>query len=259
MAFTEEMLLPSRGIIYRLQNFDGTVNVRPFTTKAYKDLLTANASDTGMKQFIDTCLVDCPIKSKNLSSEDLIAVLFKARVMTLGNTITQKINCPSCKYSGEISWDLNTITVNYLNVEKYPIPIKLPTSGEEIKVRFPTGADLNKAKQEAEKRASTFNKQSSEFIGTYNTVALIDVEGKDIIEKAEWYERLAPMDAIYIDSVFAEMGENMYGVKMTRDVTCPACERSFVTYVDIGSDFFRADRNVSIGVTRTRGNLVSAT
>ena len=33
MAYTENILLPSRGVIYQNANFDGNVAVKPFTTK----------------------------------------------------------------------------------------------------------------------------------------------------------------------------------------------------------------------------------
>jgi hypothetical protein len=36
MAFTEELLLPSRGIIYRLSNFDGTVKVNHLQQRLIK-------------------------------------------------------------------------------------------------------------------------------------------------------------------------------------------------------------------------------
>lgn len=254
MAFTEDLLLPSRGILYRLPNFDGVVKVKPFTTKAYKDLLASNASETGIRQFIDSCLVDCPIKAKDMNQEDALAALFKARVMTLGNLLKMQVRCPECKHIEDLEWDLNTIDINYLYVDKYPIPITLPKCGKEIKVRFPTGADVAKAKQEADRRAGIFKKQSSDFIQVYTTVALLDIEGKDIVEKADWYENLNPHDAIYIDEVFAEM-HDAFGVTMTREVHCSMCDKLFTTYIDIGSDFFRPDRNVSLGITSKKGNL----
>ena len=188
MAYSESLLLPSRGIVYQIPEFDGNVNVKPFTTKAYKDLLTANASETGLKQFIDSCLDNCPIKAKNMNQNDLLAVLFKARVMTLGNMLKTKIKCPECGHSEDCEWDLNDIQINYLYTDKYPIPVMLPKCGKEVKVRFPTGADVTKAKQEADRRAANFKKQASDFLQIYTAVALIDVDGKDIVEKAEWYE-----------------------------------------------------------------------
>lgn len=253
MAYTEPITLPSRGIIYNLPNFDGVVNVRPFTTKSYKALLTGNASDVALKQFIDECLVDCPIKAKNMNQNDLFAILFKTRVMTLGNKLKTQVVCPECGNSEEYEWDLADAEINYLYVDKYPIPVKLP-SGSEIKVRFPTGADVTKAKQEAERRAGLFNKQASDFMQVYTTVALLDVGGKDIIEKAEWYESLPPKDAIYLDEVFTEMVDS-FGVKMTREGHCSKCDKLFTTYIGIGSDFFRPFRNVSLGITSKAGNL----
>ena len=254
MAFTEELVLPSRGIIYCLPDFNGAVQVKPFTTKAYKDLLTSNASETGLKQFIDSCLVDCPIKAKNMNQHDLLAVLFKARVMTLGNKLKTQVKCPECSHTEDLEWDLNNIEINYLYTENYPISVKLPDCGKEIKVRFPTGADLSKAKQEADRRASIFKKQAADFLQIYTTVSLIDVDGKDIVEKAEWYEHLKPQDAIYIDEVFAEMNE-AFGVKMTREEHCSVCDKVFTTYIDIGSDFFRPYANISLGITSKAGNL----
>lgn len=254
MAFTEELLIPSRGIIYRIPEFDGIVKVKAFTTRAYKDLLASNASETGLRQFVDTCLVDCPIKAKDMNQEDILAILFKIRIMTLGNTLKMEVRCPECKKIETVMWDLNEIDVDYLYAEKYPIPVTLPESNEDIKVRFPTGADARKAKLEAEKRASIFKKPLSEFIQVFSTVALLDVEGKDLIEKSEWYENLNPQDAIYIDSVFTEMN-SAFGVKMTRKVRCSECDKEFSTYIDIGSDFFRPSRNVTLGLTSKAGNL----
>lgn len=254
MSFTETLTLPSRGIIYCLKDFDGVVKLKPFTTRAYKDLLTGNASENALKQFIETCLVDCPVKAKNMSQGDLLACLFKVRVITLGNKLKTEVRCPECGKVETLEWDLNNIEVNYLCVDKYPIPITLPVSGEEIKVRFPTGADLIKAKQEADRRAAKFNLKSDDLLQIYNTVSIIDVGGKDIIEKAEWYDLLNPQDAIYIDEVFSELS-GTFGVKMTREEQCHNCDHEFTTYIDIGSDFFRPYTNVVTGVTSQTGNL----
>ena len=254
MAFTEDLMLPSRGIVYQIPDFDGIVKVKPFTTKAYKDLLTANASETGLKQFIDTCLVDCPIKAKNMNQNDLLAILFKTRAMTLGNKLKTQVKCPDCSHVEDIEWDLNTIEINYLYADKYPVTVKLPECGKEVKVRFPTGADVTKAKQEADRRAGIFKKQASDFLQVYTICALIDIDGKDLVEKAEWYEHLKPQDAIYLDEVFTEMND-VFGVKMTREAHCSVCDKVFTTYIDIGSDFFRPYANVSLGLTSKAGNL----
>ena len=253
MSFTEDLTLPSRGIIYRIPDFDGVVHVKPFTTRLYKDLLASNASESGLRQLIEGCLVNCPVKAKDMNQEDLLAVLFKTRIMTLGNTLKSKTACPDCEKSETIEYDLNDIEVNYLYTDKYPIPVTLPC-GQEIKIRFQTGADTRKAEQEAKRRANMFGKKEDEYLQMYNTVALLDVGGKDIVEKAEWYEGLNPRDAIYIDSAIAELN-GMFGVKMTREVVCPECDRRYFTYISIGSDFFRPDRNIVTGVTSKVGNL----
>lgn len=254
MSFSEDLLLPSRGIIYGLDDFDGVVHVKPFTTRAYKDLLQSNASEVGLKQFVDSCLVDCPIKAKNMNQYDLLAILFKARAITLGNKLKQQVKCTECGHVEDREWDLNDVVINYLYVEKYPIKVKLPFSGKEISVRFLTGSDLTKAKQEADRRAGIFKKSANDFMQIYTIASLIDLDGKDLIEKAEWYEHLAPQDAIYIDEVFAEMNE-AFGVKMTRDEHCSACDNLFTTYIDISGDFFRPYANVSLGITSKAGNL----
>lgn len=253
MAFTEDLLLPSMGIVYQRKDFDGIIHVKPFTTKAYKDLLTGNASETALTQFVDTCLVDCPIKAKNMNHQDVLAALFKIRAMTLGNELKTQIRCPECKNVEDITWDLNSTEINYLQVSEYPIQITLP-SGISIKVRFPTGYDTIKAKQTAEKRASIFKKRSEEFLGLYTIVSLIDVDGMDMIEKGDWYEGLPPRDAIYINEVFSEMSD-VFGVKMTREAKCSRCDKLFTTYLDIWSDFFRPNTSVNLGITSKKGNL----
>lgn len=258
MSFTEELMLPSRGIVYRNADFNGVVKVKPFTTKAYKDLLTANASETGLKQFIDTCLVDCPIKAKNMNQNDLLAILFKIRVMTLGNKLKTQIVCPECNNAEDAEWDLNSVAINYLYIDddKYPIDVTLPCSNEKIKIRFLTGADSIKAKQEAERRAALFKKQVSEFLDIYTVVSTIDVDGKDIVEKADWYEHLNPHDSIFLDQVFSEMN-NAFGVELAHECHCSKCDAVFKSYISIGSDFFRPYANFSLGITSKAGNLES--
>jgi len=257
MAFSESMLLPSMGIVYQLPDFDGTVKVKPFTTKAYKDLLTGNASEQALTQFVETCLVDCPIKAKNMNQLDVLAILFKIRAMTLGNKLKTQVTCPRCNTVTTIDWDLNAVDVNYLQVEKYPIPLVLP-SGKEIKLRFPTGADSIKAKAAAEKRASMFKKDPSEFTNLYTIVSLLDVDNMDIIEKADWYENISPRDAVYINEAFKQM-DDVFGVKMTQDMQCASCDRYYTTHIDIWADFFRPDSSVSLGITSKAGNLSGIT
>lgn len=254
MAFTEDLLLPSRGIIYDKADFDGVVKVKPFTTKAYKDLLTGNASDNALKQFIDSCLVDCPVKAKNMNQNDLLACLFKVRAITLGSNLRLSVTCPECGKKEDVVWDLTDTNVDYLYADEYPVKITLPISNKEIKVRFPTGADVAKAKAEADRRAAKFNLQPAEFLQIYTIVALLDVDGKDLIEKAEWYEGLNPGDAIYIDEVISEMNES-FGVKMIRTHKCTACDHSFEKAVDIGSDFFRPYSVKSLGLKGKTGSL----
>lgn len=253
MAFTEDLLLPSMGIVYQRKDFDGTVHIKPFTTKAYKDLLTGNASETALTQFVDTCLVDCPIKAKNMNYQDVLACLFKIRAMTLGNILTTQVRCPECKTVEDVNWDLNDTEISYLQVDEYPIPVTLP-SGQNIKVRFPTGADTTKAKQAAEKRASTFKKHTEDFVGLFTIVSLLDVDNMDLIEKADWYEGISPRDAVYINEVFSEMS-HIFEVKMNREAKCSVCDKMFTTYIDIWTDFFRPDSGISLGVRSKIGNL----
>lgn len=254
MAFTEDLLLPSRGIIYQLPEFNGVVKVKPFTTKAYKDLLTSNASETGLKQFVDTCLVDCPVKAKTMNQHDFLAVLFKIRAITLGNLLKTQTTCPVCSHVEEVERDLNDIEINYLYADSYPISVKLPKSGVDIKVRLSTGADVSKAKQEADRRSAIFKKPASEFLTTYTIVSLLDVGSKDIIEKAEWFESLSPQDAIFINGVLTKLTD-AFGVKLLHEDKCSACDKIYSSSIDIWGDFFRPDTDVSLGITSKTGNL----
>lgn len=256
MAFTEELLLPSRGIIYRIQNFNGVVNVKPFTTKLYKDLLASNASNVGLQQFIEGCLVDCPVKAKDMNQEDLLAILIKTRIMTLGNNLKMQNTCPHCGSSSEAEFDLDHVEINYLHADNYPVQLTLP-SGQEIRIRIRTGADSRKAEQAAERRAKIFNTSADLYMPIYNTVALLDVDGKDIVEKAEWYENLNPIDSTYIDAAISEIND-AFGVKMSCSVDCEKCDKEYFTYINIGNDFFRPHRNIVGSVTGKTGYLSGA-
>lgn len=254
MAFTEELLLPSCGIIYQLPDFNGKVNVKPFTTKNYKDLLTGNASETALCQFVDNCLVDCPIKAKNMHQNDVLAVMLKTRVMTLGNTVKPKITCPECNCKEGFEIDLNSLNVNYLCVEKYPFELILPKSNQRIGLRFRTGADLILARQEAERRSKKFNIPESELLPIYALVSSLDVNSEDIIGKSEWYEELDPLDSLYIDQALTELSD-VFGVEFTQKKECPKCGNEIDMKVDLGTDFFRPYGHVALGITSKAGNL----
>jgi hypothetical protein len=157
------------------------------------------------------------------------------------------------KLQDNVEFDLNSVEINYLSVEKYPIPVTLP-NGQEIKMRFPTGADVNRAKQEASRRANIFKRPESDFTEIYTTVSIIDVDGKDIVEKADWYESLNPQDAIFIDEALKEMIHS-FGVKLIRETHCSSCDNLYSCIIDIASDFFRPSRQISLGITSQKGNL----
>lgn len=255
MSVIETITLPSRGIIY--DNCPEEVQVQPFVTKAYKDLLASNGSDEGMNNFIDSCLVNCPVKAKDLHAQDRLAILFKMRSITLGDNLQTQVRCTQCNNIETINWSLSETEVDYLYADEYPIPVHLPESGKDIKIRFITDSILNTADREAKKRASLFNKPVDEFKALFRAVSPISVDGMDIVDRANWYSNLHPRDAIYLDQVFSSVSD-VFGLRLEKAFSCSKCGKHFITMLDSTYDFFRADKfEFKASIRSSKGTLGS--
>lgn len=249
----ESIILPSLGYPYK-GILDGTsVCVKPITTRVYKDFLINN-SDEGILNLIDSCLVDCPLKAEDLCFQDELAVYLKIRCISLGSDLQVSSTCPNCKTQINQTWDLMGLECTYLGLDEYPYKFILPDSKKEIKMYIPSSKSQRIAKEEAQKRATRYNKKVSDFLPTFSTVSILQVpDVMDIVDKADWYEGLSLHDAVYIDQV-ADQLQN-FGIVVSKEVECDSCKRKFRVPLSITPEFFRPRIGDIPGIKTKAGTL----
>ncbi len=249
----ESLILPSQGFPYNNRLEGSSVKLQPLTTRAYKDFIISN-DEEGVLNLVDSCLVDCPLKAEEFVYADVLAMYLKIRSMTLGTNITLFSVCPHCKLRNKIEWDLMSMPCKYLSVDEYPIPITLPDSGKTIGLCLPTYKNNQVAKEEAQKRASRYNKPITDFLSSFNTVVNLQVSGVgDLVSKAEWYENLPLRDVIYIDQ--ASLIIQDFGLITSKDTVCTGCKKEYRTPFNITQEFFRPSLGDISGFSTSQGTL----
>lgn len=249
----ESLILPSQGYPYKGKLEGTSVLVSPLTTKIYKDFLVSG-NEEGVTNLVESCLVDCPLRAEELVYQDELAVYLKIRSMSLGSQIPVYSVCPKCSERNVDNWDLMKLECSYLSMDEYPLKVVLPDCKKKIEVSLPTTKLQRIAKEEAQKRASNFDKKISDFLPSFQVAVLIHVDGLgDIVEKADWYNELSLRDAVYIDQVLAKFQD--FGINTIRETECKSCKRKYTVPLQVTSDFFRPSIGDVEGIKTTTGTL----
>lgn len=249
----ESIVLPSQGFPYNGRLNGNSVTVRPLTTRIYKDFLV-NPNEEGVLNLVDACLVDCPIQAEEFVYQDELAIYLKIRAISMGSILPVFSVCPKCKEKHTDDWDIMGLECSYLSMDEYPLTVTLPDAKKKIKLSIPTGKTEKKAKEEAQKRATRFEKKITEFLPSFKIATVMSVEGvNDLVERAEWYNSLTLKDAIYIDKVLEAMQD--FGIHTDKITKCPTCSFEYIVPLQINSDFFRPDVGSITGIKTAKGTL----
>lgn len=249
----ESIILPSQGYPYNGRLNGTSVTVRPLTTRVYKDFLV-NPNEEGVIHLVDSCLVDCPISAEELVYQDELAVYLKIRSISMGSMLPIFSVCPKCKEKNTDEWDIMKLECSYLSLDEYPLTVTLPDAKKKIRLSMPTSRSEKLAKEEAQKRATRFEKKATEFLPSFKIATIMSVDGmNDLVERAEWYNSLSLKDAIYIDKVLDAMQD--FGIHTDRLTTCSSCGHEYSVPLQINSDFFRPDVGNITGIKTAKGTL----
>ncbi len=249
----ESIILPSMGYPYKDILNSSSVFVKPITTRIYKDFLINN-SDEGVLNLIDSCLVDCPLKAEDLTFQDELAVYLKIRCISLGANLQIASVCPHCKQQVSDTWNLMDLECTYLVLDEYPFKFILPDSKVEVTMSLPTSRSQRLAREEAQKRATRFDKKLSDFLPVFSTVSVLSVsEAHDIVSRYDWYNKLSLKDAIYIDQVAEKLQD--FGISVSKETECDFCKKKYRVPLTITPDFFRPSVGDITGITTSTGTL----
>ena len=139
-------------------------------------------------------------------------------------------------------------------MDEYPLKVTLPETKTKIEVRLPCSKSQRIAREEAQKRATKYDKKLADFLQVFNTASLLHVDGVgDIIERADWYTALPLRDAVYIDQVLVKMQN--FGIHTSHESECKNCKKSYIVQLQVNQDFFRPDIGNIDGLKTTKGTL----
>ena len=249
----ERIILPSQGFPYNGKLEGSSIVVRPLTTRAYKDFLVT-PNEEGVLNLVDSCLVDCPLKAEEFVYQDELAIYLKIRSISMGSLLPVYSICPKCQIKNVEDWDIMQLECSYLSMDEYPLTVTLPDSQQKIKLCIPTGKTERIAKEEAQKRATRFERKVSDFLPSFKVATVIIVDGlNDLIEKSEWYNALTLRDAMFIDKVLDAMQD--FGIHTSRSVKCKSCSHEYLVPLQITQDFFRPDIGNIKGIKVSKGTL----
>lgn len=256
MAVEERLVLPSRGLIYPEMNGLEYVTITPYKSKAFRDHILSGASEASIGRLIDTCLVDCPLKSSDFHASDWTAIIFKVRAMSLGNLLKMKATCPYCNDVHDIEWDLSSIPVNYFTPDQYPFEVELPESHDHVTVMVTTPAMIERAQNLAKERANKMRwdaKTLKSVTSAYTYVCNLFRAGSDIVAIADWYDNLPVRDAVYLTHINKSLGE--FGPDIEKHIECASCGQTYSVMLRVDESFFLPNVGEFGGVKTTTGTL----
>ena len=242
VAIKEDFELPSKGRIYG-KKFDPSFTLRSMTVEdEMKRLAPSNNPYKAMSEIIESCLDEkFPIPVYDLCLGDYTYLLHKLRVVTYGADYNLRFTCPYCGNSEVITVDLDDMKINkYDDSIKELMTVKLPVTGNEVKLRFQTPRDLDRINREAKKMKEDFPDMTGDPTILLTLQSLIDsVDGEPIdpIMIKETLKKLPMKDTNIISQVATKLNSSI-GIDTNLHLKCTKCGGEVDTPFRYTSEFF---------------------
>lgn len=242
VAIKEDFELPSKGRIYG-KKFDPSFTLRSMTVEdEMKRLAPSNNPYKAMSEIIESCLDEkFPIPVYDLCLGDYTYLLHKLRVVTYGADYNLRFTCPYCGNSEIITVDLDDMKINkYDDSIKELMTVKLPVTGNEVKLRFQTPRDLDRINREAKKMREDFPDMTGDPTILLTLQSLIDsVDGEPIdpIMIKETLKKLPMKDTNIISQVATKLNSSI-GIDTNLHLKCTKCGGEVDTPFRYTSEFF---------------------
>ena len=242
VAIKEDFELPSKGRIYG-KKFDPSFTLRSMTVEdEMKRLAPSNNPYKAMSEIIESCLAEkFPIPVYDLCLGDYTYLLHKLRVVTYGADYNLRFTCPYCGNSEVITIDLDDMKINkYDDSIKELMTVKLPVTGNEVKLRFQTPRDLDRINGEAKKMREDFPDMTGDPTILLTLQSLIDsVDGEPIdpIMIKETLKKLPMKDTNIISQVATKLNSSI-GVDTNLHLKCTKCGGEVDTPFRYTNEFF---------------------
>lgn len=239
----EDVLLPSRGIVYnKTLGIGDTISLKPFTNKDMKGLY-ANAGDSGLETLLDNSINQSHMNwtASDLIPQDRDMLLMRLRAITLGSRVGFDLTCGSCGASMRQEIDLDTLKINYFDEGmQYPLVLTLPDSGTQVLYRILSHKERKQIERLLDERAKKFpkfNKTAERVFYTFaRKIAFTDGKKSDFQSMYDFYSDLSAIDATYLMFI-----ENQFtiGPETKASCLCPSCGTEQTFEFNFSSEFFR--------------------
>ena len=244
MAVTikEDFELPSKGMIYG-KKFDPHFTLRSMTVEdEMRRLAPSQNPYKSMSDIIESCLEEkFPIPVYDLCLGDYTYLLHKLRTVTYGSDYNIRFTCPNCGSSDIISINLDDMKVNeYTKDLKDMMTVKLPVTGNEVKLRFQTPRDLDRINKEAKKMREDFPEMVGDptiLLTLQSLIESIDGEDIDPIMIRETLKKLPMKDTNVISKTATKLNSSI-GVDSTLHIHCNQCGGDIETPFRYTDEFF---------------------
>ena len=152
------------------------------------------------------------IEPEKLTIGDRLFVTIWEAMNSYSNTFLLKHECEHCWQTSEFEIDLTKFEVVELpDTFKQPYEIKLPNSGDIVKVNLLTIADVIKVDDMA---------KTGQNVWLYRQALALEMPGKNVFEKVEYLESLEVKDLALIRAFHDKY---FHGPKMETKYECPKC------------------------------------
>jgi hypothetical protein len=209
-----------------------------------KRLSPSNSQFKKLADIIEGCMIEKPkVKVYDMALGDYEFLLHKLRIVTYGPKYKISVGCPHCGHTFETEADLEQLQILDFDEEKFKSlqTIKLPVSGDVVKLKFQTPRMLDDIEAKTKEMKRKFRDAELEFNLMILLEEVIDeVNGIKLDPmKAEAYvSKLPAMDMTKIVNSLDALNECI-GLDTSLFVDCPNCTSEVKTFFRFGTEFFR--------------------
>lgn len=240
--------LPSRGNFYpKSSPMCGVsqVEIKHMTAKE-EDLLssvTEQNNETIFDKLIEGLLVDKQIKARDISEEDKMAILLKARETGYGKDYKAMAFCENCNEVTNTTFDLSKASFTEVSEDLVYDPednsfeVVLPVSQVKAKIRKLTQQDQASMDKEQEKKKS-LNIQFNRTISSLNRMIISANGVEDPSMLSKFIDVMPAADAKH---AISSLNSALPTVSTRQEVTCEKCGNVSEKEAPISWAFFRID------------------
>jgi hypothetical protein len=245
---SETIDLPSKGLFYPKDSplSSGQIDIKYMTAKEEDILTSSNLIQKGivLDKLMDSLIVTKGVKSSDLLTGDLNAVMVACRILGYGKDYSVSLRCPSCGNEVDQTVDLTELTTkNAPDVSTdNKFTIVLPISKAEVELKLLTRAD----ELDIDKETKALKKANGDVSGdsTSRLRAMIRAVNGDSAKTTIWkfVETLLIKDVRYLREQYREHTPDVDFV-VSVDCDC-ASDKPKTMRLPIGTNFFWPDSGV---------------